>query len=60
MDKFSMCIAIEKQYRVHNVDSYREDLFVGYKHYQARNVKPLFPFGYKVFIFLLYNISCLL
>ncbi|KAH7921492.1 glycoside hydrolase family 3 protein [Leucogyrophana mollusca] len=25
---------------------YREDLFVGYKHYQARNVKPLFPFGF--------------
>lgn len=24
---------------------YREDLFVGYKHYQARNVKPMFPFG---------------
>jgi beta-glucosidase len=24
---------------------YREDLFVGYKHYQARGVKPLFPFG---------------
>ncbi|KAF8652748.1 hypothetical protein AX16_004245 [Volvariella volvacea WC 439] len=25
---------------------YREDLFVGYKYYQARGVKPLFPFGY--------------
>ncbi|KAJ7580984.1 glycoside hydrolase family 3 protein [Mycena floridula] len=25
---------------------YREDLFVGYKHYQARNVKPMFSFGY--------------
>ncbi|KAF5386631.1 hypothetical protein D9615_001768 [Tricholomella constricta] len=25
---------------------YREDLFVGYKHYQARNIKPLFPFGF--------------
>ena len=24
---------------------YREDLFVGYKWYQARNIKPLFPFG---------------
>lgn len=24
---------------------YREDLFVGYKHYQARNIKPLFSFG---------------
>lgn len=25
---------------------YREDLFVGYKHYQARKMKPMFPFGY--------------
>jgi len=25
---------------------YREDLFVGYKHYQARHVKPMFSFGY--------------
>ncbi|EKM82934.1 hypothetical protein AGABI1DRAFT_118340 [Agaricus bisporus var. burnettii JB137-S8] len=25
---------------------YREDLFVGYKHYQARGIKPLFPFGH--------------
>lgn len=25
--------------------SYREDLFVGYKHYQARDIRPLFPFG---------------
>ncbi|KII88806.1 glycoside hydrolase family 3 protein [Plicaturopsis crispa FD-325 SS-3] len=25
---------------------YREDLFVGYKHYQARGLKPLFPFGF--------------
>lgn len=24
---------------------YREDLFVGYKGYAARGVKPLFPFG---------------
>ena len=24
---------------------YREDLFVGYKWYQARNIRPLFPFG---------------
>ena len=24
---------------------YREDLFVGYKWYQARGIKPLFPFG---------------
>lgn len=24
---------------------YREDLFVGYKWYQARDIKPLFPFG---------------
>ncbi|KAF8758610.1 Glycoside hydrolase family 3 [Rhizoctonia solani] len=25
---------------------YREDVFVGYKYYQARKVAPLFPFGY--------------
>ncbi|KZO92433.1 glycoside hydrolase family 3 protein [Calocera viscosa TUFC12733] len=25
---------------------YAEDLFVGYKHYQAREVEPLFPFGF--------------
>ncbi|TFK93148.1 glycoside hydrolase family 3 protein [Polyporus arcularius HHB13444] len=25
---------------------YREDLFVGYKGYQSRDVKPLFPFGH--------------
>jgi len=25
---------------------YREDLFVGYKYYQARNIRPLFPFGF--------------
>jgi beta-glucosidase len=24
---------------------YREDLFVGYKHYHARGIRPLFPFG---------------
>lgn len=29
---------------------YREDLFVGYKWYQARGIKPLFPFG-CVFVF---------
>ncbi|KAF9533335.1 glycoside hydrolase family 3 protein [Crepidotus variabilis] len=27
---------------------YREHLFVGYKHYQARNIVPLFPFGYGI------------
>ncbi|KDR81345.1 hypothetical protein GALMADRAFT_221203 [Galerina marginata CBS 339.88] len=26
--------------------SYREDLFVGYKHYQARGITPLFSFGF--------------
>jgi beta-glucosidase len=26
---------------------YREDIYVGYKHYQARNIKPMFPFGYE-------------
>jgi beta-glucosidase len=30
----------------HGKIHYREDLFVGYKHYQARNIKPLFPFGF--------------
>ncbi|KXN87735.1 putative beta-glucosidase I [Leucoagaricus sp. SymC.cos] len=25
---------------------YREDLFVGYKHYEARDIKPLFAFGH--------------
>ncbi|KAG6839583.1 hypothetical protein C0991_001270 [Blastosporella zonata] len=25
---------------------YAEDLFVGYKHYQQRNIEPLFPFGF--------------
>ncbi|QRV86694.1 glycoside hydrolase family 3 protein [Ceratobasidium sp. AG-Ba] len=25
---------------------YREDVFVGYKYYQARKVEPLFPFGF--------------
>ncbi|KDQ59402.1 glycoside hydrolase family 3 protein [Jaapia argillacea MUCL 33604] len=25
---------------------YREDLFVGYKHYQLKGIKPLFPFGF--------------
>ncbi|KAI5122379.1 hypothetical protein M0805_004136 [Coniferiporia weirii] len=25
---------------------YREDLFVGYKHYQARKIRPLFAFGH--------------
>ena len=25
---------------------YREDLFVGYKWYQARRIRPLFAFGY--------------
>lgn len=24
---------------------YREDVFVGYKFYQARRIEPLFPFG---------------
>jgi len=25
---------------------YTEGVFVGYKHYQSRKVKPLYPFGY--------------
>jgi beta-glucosidase len=28
---------------------YREDLFVGYKHYHAHGTRPLFPFGYAMF-----------
>jgi beta-glucosidase len=32
---------------------YREDVFVGYKYYQMRNIKPLFPFGY-IFILLIF------
>lgn len=28
---------------------YREDLFVGYKHYQARYIKPLFSFGCVIY-----------
>lgn len=24
---------------------YREDLFMGYKHYRATSIEPLFPFG---------------
>jgi beta-glucosidase len=27
---------------------YREDLFVGYKHYHAHGTQPLFPFGYSM------------
>ncbi|KAG6825905.1 hypothetical protein H0H92_001914 [Tricholoma furcatifolium] len=30
----------------HGVVRYAEDLFVGYKHYQYRNIEPLFPFGF--------------
>jgi beta-glucosidase len=25
---------------------YKEDIFVGYRHFSTNNVKPLFPFGY--------------
>lgn len=35
-------------------DSYREDLFVGYKHYQARGVTPLFPFGSVLLLLITY------
>ena len=27
-------------------DEYKEGLFVGYKHFNAKNIKPLYPFGY--------------
>ena len=27
-------------------DEYKEGLFVGYKHFHAKNIKPLFPFGF--------------
>jgi beta-glucosidase len=27
---------------------YREDIYVGYKHYQSRGIKPLFSFGLVV------------
>ncbi|CAA7270155.1 unnamed protein product [Cyclocybe aegerita] len=30
----------------HGKIHYREDLFVGYKYYQARGIAPLFPFGF--------------
>lgn len=29
-----------------SVVEYREGLFVGYRYYDAKNIKPLFPFGY--------------
>ncbi len=34
---------------------YREDLYVGYKHYQAVGVQAQFPFGYVLFILYVYN-----
>ncbi|KAG8855732.1 hypothetical protein FRB91_001846 [Serendipita sp. 411] len=30
----------------YGVVHYREDVFVGYKHFDARNISPLFPFGW--------------
>lgn len=29
-----------------NVVHYREDIFVGYKHFDAHKITPLFPFGF--------------
>lgn len=38
---------------------YREDIFVGYKHYQVKKIKPLFGFGCEVrcdcFYFMTHN-----
>jgi len=31
---------------VNGVAHYSEGIFVGYRHYDARNIKPLFPFGH--------------
>ena len=31
---------------IHDVAKYSEGVFVGYRHYDAANIKPLFPFGY--------------
>jgi beta-glucosidase len=31
---------------VKNVEHYSEGVFVGYRHYDAKNIQPLFPFGY--------------
>ena len=36
---------IPKDMTVIFTTKYREDLFVGYKWFQAKDVKPLFPFG---------------
>lgn len=32
----------------HGKIHYREDLFVGYKFYQAKGIAPLFPFGWVI------------
>jgi beta-glucosidase len=29
----------------YGVVHYREEIFVGYKHFDAKGIKPLFPFG---------------
>ncbi|MDD5053143.1 MAG: glycoside hydrolase family 3 C-terminal domain-containing protein [Sulfuricurvum sp.] len=31
---------------VNNVVNYTEGIYVGYRHYDTRNIEPLFPFGY--------------
>ncbi len=31
---------------VQGVEHYSEGVFVGYRHYDAKNIQPLFPFGY--------------